>query len=465
MKRLLKPLLLLAAAIITFEVGNYAYQMLSIAAGYNAKTLCSCVFVSGRPVEDVLAQDIAVSKSGFLGGSVDMEDQSASSGFLFIKKKAIYRPGVGCTIVNGVSEEELRAQNHSVSTPMASADSLQWPYGSLDTLAMPTNVDLAQVQKAIDYTFAEPPSENPRHGRAALIIYKGKIVGERYGDGIKPRTPLLGWSMTKSVTNTLVGMRVMDGALDLDAPADVPSWHTTPNDPRAKITLNDLMHMTSGLAFGEEYGGPSDVNNMLWREASAARIPEQSKLAFPINTHWAYSSGTTNIISEIIRRSFDSDDEYNEYVDERLLHPLDIWQSATIERDASGTIVGSSFMYASARDWAKWGLLYLNDGIWNGERLLPEGWVDYARTRTPVNEAGTYTAQFWTNGRTEENGKVKLQWPDVPEDAYYASGFEGQVVMIIPSLDMVLVRLGCTADRSNWDLGRFASLAVAAVSE
>jgi len=465
MRKSIKYIILLILAIVVFELGNYGYGMINIAAGYNAKTLCSCVFISGRTEESVLEQDIAVSASSFIGGSVDQEDQSATASFLGISRKAIYRPGVGCTLVSGIDEDVLRNQQVGLWPPpsgVPNSDKL-WPYGTRDTMEISDSVDKATIDEAFDYAFDEPYPDNPRYTRAALVVHKGKIIKEQYAEGFDEDTPLIGWSMTKSVTNAMVGLRVRDGALRLDEPANVPSWQVKSNDPRAAIRLRDLMDMTSGLDFLEDYSKPSTVNNMLWTKPSAAAVAESDKLAHPVNTHWYYSSGTTNIIQEIIRRSFDDTHQYQVYPYRELFAPLGM-SSAVMELDASGTFVGSSLMYATARDWAKFGLLYLYDGVWDGQRILPEGWADYSQERTPTLEDGFYGAQFWKNAYAEPEGSVTPRhWPGVPQDAYYASGFEGQQVVIIPSLDMVVVRLGCTSDRNNWDPERFLSLISTAV--
>ena len=465
MRKSIKYVLLLILAIVVFEVGNYGYGMINIAAGYNAKTLCSCVFVSGRTEESVLEQDIAVSASSFIGGSVDQDDQSATASFLGISRKAIYRPGVGCTLVSEIDEDVLRNQKVGLWPPSSSGPNPDesWPYGRLDSVDMDTPFNSARLKEAFDYAFDEPYPDNPRYTRAALVIYKGKIIKEQYGEGFDKETPLIGWSMTKSVTNAMVGLRVRDGVLSLDDPANVPAWHETSDDPRAAIRIRDLMDMTSGLDFLEDYSKPSTVNNMLWTKPSAAAVAESDKLAHPVNTHWYYSSGTTNIIQEIIRRSFDDTHQYQVYPYRALFAPLGM-NSAVMELDASGTFVGSSLMYATARDWAKFGLLYLYDGVWDGQRILPEGWVDYSQERTPVLTDGFYGAQFWKNAYAEPEGsETPRHWPGVPQDAYYASGFEGQQVVIIPSLDMVVVRLGCTSDRKNWDPGKFLGMVVDAV--
>lgn len=464
MKKSYKYLLLLILAIVVFEVGNYGYQMIQVAAGYNAKIMCSCVFVSGRTPESVLAQDIAVSASHFVPTTVNHEKQTATASFLGIKKTAMYLPNRGCTLLSeDVSYNDLFNKKYGVwSPPLGTND---WPFYITDTLDLVNKVDHEKLNEAFDYAFDEPFIDNPRYTRAALVIYKGKIVKEQYGEGFTANTPLLGWSMAKSVTSALVGLLVKDGKLDVNEVADVPEWHQQANDSRSKIKLDDLLHMTSGLAFEEDYSKPSDVNKMLWTKASAGNVAAQNKMAHPPNTNWYYSSGTTNIISQIIRRQFDDEYDYQTFPYKRLFHPLGM-NSVTLESDASGTFVGSSFMYATARDWAKFGLLYLNDGVWNGERILPEGWVDYSRKRTPVLKEGYYSAQFWNNAISEpDNSTTPRHWVGVPEDAYYATGFEGQQVIIIPSREVVIVRLGLTADRANWDAGKFAAMVLEGLPE
>ena len=466
MNKSIKYVLLFVLAMLVFELGNYGYGMIKIAAGYNAKTLCSCVFVSGRSEASVIEQDIAVSAASFIGAKIDQEDQSATASFLGISRKAIFRPGMGCTLVSDIDEDELRAQKLGRWPPNQAATNPNkvWPYGTLDTLTITDAIDQSKIDEAFEYAFDEPYPDNPRYTRAALVIHKGKIIKEHYADGFDESTPLIGWSMTKSVTNALVGLRIGDGVLNLNGAADVPQWHKTDVDPRAAIRLRDLMDMTSGLDFLEDYSKPSSVNKMLWTKGSAAAVAEADDLEHPVNTQWYYSSGTTNIIQQILRRSFDDVFDYQVYPYQKLFGPLGM-NSAVMELDASGTYVGSSFMYATARDWAKFGLLYLNDGIWDGERILPEGWVDYSQGRTATLKDGFYGAQFWKNAYAEPEGsETPRHWPGVPQDAYYASGFEGQQVVIIPSLDMVVVRLGCTSDRKNWDPGKFLALIVDGVS-
>ena len=222
--------------------------------------------------------------------------------------------------------------------------------------------------------------------------------------------------------------------------------------------------MTSGLNFSENYGTVSTVNKMLWLKADAGGIAEMQPLIHDINTQWYYSSGTTNILSNIIRRQFADYQDYINFPFESLFKPLGM-SSAIIETDANGTFVGSSLMYATARDWARFGVLYLNDGVWDEVRILPEEWVEYSSSSTPVQEFGFYSSQWWNNATRPipNEPNPTRYWPNVPGDAFYASGFEGQNVVVIPSQDLVIVRLGLTQDRKMWDIGHFTTLISKAV--
>jgi len=264
--------------------------------------------------------------------------------------------------------------------------------------------------------------------------------------------------MTKSITNALVGILVKGEKIDIHKPADVDEWKKDKNDKRSEITLDHLLRMSTGLAFDETYDGYSDANKMLWANADAGMLAYNNSLAHPIDTKWAYSSGTTNIISHIIRKQFQDYESYVRFPYDDLFNLIGM-SSAVMETDANGTFVGSSLMYASARDWAKFGQLYLQDGVWDGNRILPEGWVKYSATRTPTQENGLYAAHFWTNATSEpKDGAIfPRKWEGVPENAYYMSGFEGQNVVIIPSQQLIVVRMGQTLDRTAWDIGAFVA--------
>ena len=269
-----------------------------------------------------------------------------------------------------------------------------------------------------------------------MVVHKGQLVAESYASGFGMTTPQLSWSMAKSFTNAMVGILVKDGRLQINERAPVADW-SDPDDPRYAITTDDLLRMSSGLAWVENYSMPSGATNMLFKDQSMAKTAASVDLAHEPGTEWYYSSGTTNIISEIVRNIV-GDEEYWSFPYNELFYKIGI-STATFEPDASGTFVGSSYLWMSPRDYARFGLLYLNDGVWEGERILPEGWVSYSCSPAPAAPNGIYGAQFWRNGFDSFN------FPDLPDDAYLANGYEGQRIMIIPSLDLVVVRLGYTA--------------------
>ena len=319
---------------------------------------------------------------------------------------------------------------------------------------LPAVIDTRKLKNVTERAFTEPDPAKPRRTRAVIVLYDGRIIAERYAAGFSRETPQLGWSMTKSVTNALVGVLVKEGKLKLRDPAPVPEWRS-PGDPRAAITLDNLLRMSSGLRFKEDYKNPrSDAIRMLLAEPDAGAYAAEKPLEVAPNSRWSYSSGTANIISRIVRQSAGGSlSDFTAFAHRALFDRVGM-ASAVIEPDPSGTFVGSSFMYATPRDWARFGLLYLNDGVWKNERILPEGWVKYSTTPTPNAPKGEYGAQFWLNaGRS---GQPEDRWmPKVPPDMYSLRGLEGQYVSIIPSKKLVIVRLGLSVGEKVWDQEQF----------
>ena len=427
-KKILLGILLVLVIAIGY-VGPYYYQYAQIGAAYNAKTVCSCVFVSGRSLASVEKEDLYTIPYGTQ--TIDRKTQTATASlFGLVSQTALYRPGLGCTLVNSLTAQELKAQtklDFTAKTTQELPDSTL-PEAQRQTLA-----------KTLDWAFAEPDTSFPVLTRAVVILHRGKVVAERYAPGISRTTPLLGWSMTKSVTNAMIGLLVKDGKLKVDAPAPIAEWK---NDERKAIKLDNLLRMNSGLDFEENYSNVSDATKMLFRVPNAGQDALQSKMRAKPGQEWYYSSGTTNILQEIIRRQFKSLDDYLAFPHQRLFNKLGM-STTVLEPDPSGNYVGSSFMFASARDWAKFGQLYLQDGVWKGEQILPKGWAAYSAKETPHSD-GFYAAQFWIGYRKD----------GMPADLFYADGFEGQRVLIVPSKQLVVVRLGCTG-YNNFEDKRF----------
>lgn len=427
-------MVLLGAAYAYIAYGSVARA----GTGYAAKNLCSGYYLSGFAPEDV--QDQALRGASELlsqvSYAIDEEDQRVSTSLYgLFERHAIFTQGIGCTLLP--SGEEDAEMPVTALPALAISGEEAWPLGSA------TPDVTGEFDALLEEAFVEEDPERPRYTKAIVVAHQGRIVAEKYAEGVSSDTPLIGWSMTKSVTALTAGLLVKDGVLDVAAPAAVPQWQEQADDPRAAITLDQLLRMSSGLAFQETYSAATDVTQMLSNENDAGGFAASMPLDGPPDTIWSYSSGTTNIISGIIRRSLgDTLQGAYDYSQERLFRPLNI-RTATIETDRNGTFIGSSYMYASARDWARLGQFCLQDGVWNGERLLPEGWVEYLVTPTETAEANLYGAQVWLNQDPTDPGQKRL-FPSLPTDAYYMGGYQGQIVLVIPSQDLVITRFGFT---------------------
>ncbi|HYC85779.1 MAG TPA: serine hydrolase [Chryseosolibacter sp.] len=432
-----RTFLIIILAVLVYAI-SWIWRAAPIITGYGAKNLCSCVMVAGRDPEDVLKYELGRSPIRFGNFTVDMNDSSATGSlFGLAKRKAIYRKGLGCSLMINTEEENVdHAPVTVVAPPVFDADTIPWPAGNQIRDSLFTGVDLKRLNLAIDSAFFEPGKEKLRRTRAVIVVYQGNIIAERYAPPFTADSKLVGWSMTKSITNALVGILVGEGKLRIDDPAPVPQWNA---DERKNITLNHLMHASTGLAWEENYSGPSAVTNMLFKEKDMGRFAASCPLEHPPGETFYYSSGTTNIISRIIRESV-GDPEYYRLPYEKLFYPIGMYNTV-IEADAGGTFVGSSYSFGTARDWARFGLLYLNDGVWNGKRILPAGWVRYTVTPAPAAKRGEYGAQFWLNSGEKGNSSNRM-YPAVPSDMFWADGFEGQNVFIIPSKKLVVVKLG-----------------------
>lgn len=289
-------------------------------------------------------------------------------------------------------------------------------------------------------------------------MHDGHVVYERYAPGIDGETALPGWPVTKSVTNALVGILVGRRLLALQGPVPIPEWNRA-GDPRASITLGHLLQMSSGLAFDQGMTSPrSDVMRMLLGVGDSAMLPIQKDLTAAPGTDWRYSSGTTNILARVIRNVLPDDAHHLQFPQRALFNRVGM-SSAVLETDASGTFVGSSYMYATARDWARFGTLYLQDGVWNGERVLPAGWVEYSTTPAPADLDKRYGAHFWLQIPDEYRGSNQ----PLPVGTYHAVGHEGQFVTIVPNRRVVIVRLGHTRYPEAWDHSAFVSEVITAL--
>ncbi|MDB5418445.1 MAG: beta-lactamase [Phenylobacterium sp.] len=308
-----------------------------------------------------------------------------------------------------------------------------WPMGEA-----PPGLAGTRFAALLSEAFAAKSSPKLGETHALVIVQGGHIVHEQYGEGFGPEQTYPSWSKAKSITHALAGIAVGDGKLDVLAPADVPEWRGA-GDPRGAITLDHLLRMSSGLKWLEEYlpDRPSDVIAMLFGEGQddVAAFAASPPLAHEPGTFWYYSSGTTNIVARALARALDAfGPDFEAFMHRRLFEPIGM-RSPLPRFDAAGTFIGSSFCFATARDFARFGLLYLRGGVWDGRRILPEGWVDYARTPT-----------FQQPGVAETDGRYGAHWwLDLGgPGSFSANGYDGQFTLCVPDLDLVLVRHGAT---------------------
>ncbi len=434
-------LFIVAGSLPALAYGAFWLQTAAqVGAGFAAKVTCSLVFNTGQKPEGAVS-DYIREETAPLGDllSVSASERSAEGVALgMIRVSAIHRPGLGCTLLAGSSEAAL-ALPAGIDDPRPILDPARpWPLGD----AAPPAPGPAAIEAAIDRAFQEPQAGSGRVRRttAVVVAYDGRLLAERYAPGYGPNTAMLSWSMAKSVLAALVGIAVGEGHLTLDAPAPVPEW-AAEGDPRRAITLDQLLRMSSGLGFDEHYGAINDVSRMLFTEPDTGAFAARSPLVAEPDTVWSYSSGTSNIVSRMLRGL--AGDDLGRLVlsaRERLFDAAGM-TSAFFEPDASGSFIGSSFAFMTARDWARFGELHRNDGVWNGQRILPEGWVRYVTTPTPKAPEGRYGAHWWLNAG-EPTDPGRRPWPSLPTDTYAALGHSGQYVLVVPSAKLVVVRLG-----------------------
>jgi hypothetical protein len=446
--------------------GYYGYRLSLIGSAFHAKTLCSGVFVSGRAASAVEAVDVSDGVHPLLRlvrAEIDYPARTVRAGLFGLnQREAVYRDGLGCTLAIGVSADTLRAAPGD--TPRAAHKDLLWPNGEAVNLgALPPTINADALRAAVDAAFDAPEPARSRRTRAVVIVHDGRIVAERYAPGFSADTALLGWSLTKTATNALVGILVREGRLTLDRQAPVAEWRGG-GDARAAITVEQLLRMTSGLAFDENYDDPfSDVVTMLYGLHDMAAYAATRPLIAAPGSVWKYSTGTTNILARIVQQAAaDSATAQRSFPRRALFDRLGM-SSAVLELDAAGTFGGAMSMYASARDWARLGLLYLNDGTWNRERLLPSGWVQYSLQRATPEASAGFGAHLWnevTHPYFNEDGPR----PSLPPDAFHMAGHEGQLVSMVPSRKLVVVRLGLSRKPQRWDQEKFLDHVLRSVS-
>ncbi|RVA35932.1 class C beta-lactamase-related serine hydrolase [Mesorhizobium sp. M7A.F.Ca.US.001.01.1.1] len=408
-------------------------ELIRVGSGYSAKIVCSNVFIAGRDPNEVLAVDVQAPGHPLLRlmrVSVDKNRGTVSAGlFGFLGKSvAVARDGLGCASVPDGDVGNVR-RTAIQAEPSAVTMGDLWPEGE-------------RVEASQDPVVAKLLDDAALIGtgmRAVVVVKNGRVVAERYGDGFSARTPLLGWSMTKTVNAAIVGTLVKDGKMAFDNKNLFAPWKA---DGRAAISLADMMAMSSGLEFNEDYGDVADVTRMLYLEPDMAGFAESKPLAAEVGKQFSYSSGTAVMLSRLWQDAVGDKARALTWPRTALFEPLGM-HSAVLETDEQGTFVGSSYLYATAHDWARFGQFLLQGGVWNGNQILPAGFVDWMRE--PASASKVYgKGQLWIEAPGDEENPGAGVAAGLPKDTYWMEGHDGQTVAIIPSEQLVVVRLGLT---------------------
>jgi CubicO group peptidase (beta-lactamase class C family) len=411
-----------------------------VATGFVAHNVCSKTFVSGLDPQTTFAETTERAGVRRLRRLMRLDlDRAARTVDISVlgrfRSHAIFRDGFGCVLKHGSTEPYLpRIDLEAVRTPKAPP---LLPDIAGQAVVEPTD---SALKAALDRAFEEPPAPPFRRTKAVVVVRDGRVIAERYAHGIDVDTELLGFSMTKSVINALVGIMTQQDLLSPSVPAPVPEWRG-PSDPRREIEVEHLMRMTTGLALDETNSGFDPSSQMVYLPDDMAGFAVQAELIAPVGKRWHYSSGTTQILARIVRDGTGGPEQSLAFAWRELFNPLGM-RHVTLELDGTGTIQGTTYMLASARDWARFGLLYLNDGVVGGKRILHEDWVDFCAAATLDTD---YAAGFWTNRSEHPSAKGRVR-AGIPRDAFFASGDLGQRIFIIPSQRMVVVRLGDSLD-------------------
>jgi CubicO group peptidase (beta-lactamase class C family) len=429
----------LLGLIVLAIVGLFAWlyiappELIRVGSGYSAKIVCSNVFIAGRDPNEVLAVDVQAPGHPLLRlmrVSVDKNRGTVSAGLLgFLGKSvAVARDGLGCASVPDGNVGKAR-KTAIYAEPAATKQDALWPEGErVDSSQIP------EIAKILDDAALTGTGM-----RAVVVVKNDHVVAERYGDGFSKKTPLIGWSMTKTVNAAIVGTLVKDGKVAVTNQALFGAWKA---DGRAAISLADMMAMSSGLAFNEDYGDVADVTRMLYLEPDMAGFAESKPLTGAVGKVFSYSSGTAVMLSRLWQDAIGDKDKALMWPRTALFGPLGM-NSAVLETDEQGTFVGSSYLYATAHDWARFGQFLLQGGVWNGNDILPAGFVDWMREPAPASKVYG-KGQLWIEGPGDEESPGAGIASGLPKDTYWMEGHDGQTVAIIPSEQLVVVRLGLT---------------------
>ena len=427
--KIVKRILLLTVAILLLTL-IINYPKLNIIAGYSAKNTASSVFLGERSLSFTDTTDNNFSPVNLATNAIDKEKKTANSSvFGLLNRKSIIREGLGSVLT--LDKKDEKSNYKTPKRRKTVNDTIPYPYGNgshKDSVF--ESIDYKKLNETVNSIFGV------RKTRAVLVLYKDQIIAEKYSEGFTKDSRLLGWSMTKSIMSTVFGILEHQQKINIQDKAPVESWQ---NDARKEITIHNLLQMNSGLKWDENYVEISDATKMLFLERDMTKVQEEKPLIGKPNETWNYSSGTSNLLSGILRDQFNNHQSYLDFWYTNLIDKIGM-NSMILESDLAGNYVASSYAWATTRDWGKFGLLYLHNGAWNGEELFTKEWVDYVTTPTPTSN-GSYGAQFWLN--------TEKQLKDVSQNMYFADGYQGQRVYILPDEDLVIVRFGLSWFEEN----------------
>lgn len=453
-KRTIKRIVWLVVVAVVAAVTIFVWPRLPIITAFASKGMCSSVFLADKDPAAVMAEDLSFFPISLAKSKVNYEEKSVTSTVLGIaKRKAIYRDGLGAVIVLDTPEEELMAASFTIPDPGYSQDTIPWPLGDVMPESLPAGVNYERLEALLDTCIDKAGDEPFKKTLGIAVVYDNVLISEKYLNDYDVYTRFHGWSMTKSITGALAGILADKGMLELEKPVDIEEWA---NDDRKDITLENVIRMSTGLDWFENYFTISDATVMLMQSDDMLASITGTKLAHEPGSVWNYSSGDANLLSGIIRKAIDNDDAYHALAYKKLFHRIGMLNTV-VETDASGLFVASSYSYGSTRDWARFGLLFLNKGIFAGDTILSQKWIEFMKTAAPASE-GTYAGTFWLEEPSPENALV-----DIPDDIFFADGFLGQRVYIIPSKKLVVVRMGYSM--SNFSMNDFLREVISTLPE
>ena len=440
----IKKLIALIFVVLLIAATWFVWPRLPIITAFAAKGMCSSVFLANKTPDRIEAEDLSFFPISLAKNVINYEDRSVTSTvFGLAKRKAVFREGLGAVLVLDTPEEKLKLTGIMLPNPGYSQDTIPWPKGDILSPVLPEGVNYSRLNDLIDTCFDAPGNKPFKKTLGIAVVYNDQLIAEKYLDGYNYKTMFHAWSMTKSITGALAGILYDEGKLKIDEPTGFPEWQ---NDNRKNISVKNVIQTSSGLEWVENYFNISDVTIMLMENDDMLSSVLDNQLEYSPGERWNYSGGDVNLLSGIIRNRINNDDNYHQFIYTKLLYPIGMLHTK-VETDADGLFIASSYAYGTARDWARFGLLFLNNGIFAGDTIISKDWVDFLKTPASASN-GYYAGTFWLKESKPERALV-----DIPSDVFFADGFLGQRVYIIPSKKLVVVRFGYSLD--NFNLNNF----------